>query len=173
MADNNTYLSSVGVPPLQPRNPVRTETLHRRLPNLKFQVSNPASFSFGNLLFLLSEELPEKSAHSVLTNVTHVGHSEGSQVSPSYMLTGLPRVALACLPGEVPVPGCFTASREELVLSGGSYCWPKIPGHISSPRHSVGGACQQGLLLTCSCQHYSQGPPLGPEGLADTQVYVC
>ena len=89
------------------------------------------------------------------------------------MPTGLPRVALACLPGEVPVPGCCTASREELVLSGGSYCWPKLPGHVSSPRHRGGGSCQQGLLLTCSCQHYSQGPPLGPEGLADTLSCFC
>ena len=86
--------------------------------------------------------------------------------------TGLPRVALACLPGEVPVPGCCPASREEWVLSGGSYCWPKILGCISSPHHSGGGSWQRGLLLTCSCQHYSQGPPLGPEGLADTQVHV-
>ena len=89
------------------------------------------------------------------------------------MPTGLPRVALACLPGEVPVPGCCTASREELVLSGGRYCWPKILGHASSPRRSGGGSCQQGLLLTCSCQHYSQGPPLGPEGLADTLSCFC
>lgn len=48
-------------------------------PTSSFRVSNPASFSLGNLLFILSEELPEQSAHSILTNVTHVGIVRGAR----------------------------------------------------------------------------------------------
>lgn len=54
---------------------------------MSFGASNPASFSFGNLLFGLTEEVPERSTNTILTNVTHAGNGEGSQVSqaPCYL----------------------------------------------------------------------------------------
>lgn len=93
--------------------------------------------------------------------MTHAGNSEGSQVSPDYMLSGLPKVALDRLPGVMPTHDFPVASGEKLVLGMGSYCWWEIPGQASSPSHRDGGSHWQGLRLAVAA-HSLSTPVRGP-----------
>lgn len=152
----------------QPRNPGRTEILHRRLPQTSgFGASKPASFLFGGLLFILSEEFPERSTNSILTDVTQAGNSAGSQVSPGYMLSGLPKVALDHLPREV------SACSYQRGL--GSQ-WRQLLLVVDSRACLITQSQRWWLLLawlpvgsggTFFCQHRSQHPHYFSESLAD------
>lgn len=82
-----------------PWNPVRTEILCWRLPNLKFQCLDSCQFFIWEFVIHSHEEFPERSTNSILTNVTHPGNDEGSQVSPGYMLSGAPNGGLGLSPG--------------------------------------------------------------------------
>lgn len=134
----------------QPRNPVRIQILSQESPQTSsFSASDPASFSFGNLLFILTEEFPERSTNSILTNVTHAENGEGARSPLATRSLGSQR-----WPWTVSQGWCqCTASTwpgEEPVLSGGSCCWRHIPRHVSSPSHDDGGSCWHGLPLAAA-----------------------
>ena len=139
-------------------------------PTSNFRVSNPASVSLGNVLFLLSEELPENSAHSVPTYVTHVGHSEGSQVSPGY--NRAPKGGLGLPPG-----GGASARLLPNFQRGIGSRWRQLLLAKDSGAYLITTSQWWGLLAAgpsadMLLSALLPGPTLGPEGLADSQVKV-
>lgn len=146
----------------------------------KVGASDPASFSFGNLLFIPNEKFPERSTNSILTNVTHAGKSEGSQASPGYMLSRHPKVALDCLPRVVSACGFQRGSgaqlRQLLLAVDSGAClitqsqWP----WLLPAWPPVGGGS------TFFCQHHSQARPIflnllltGRQGQLSTPSDCC
>lgn len=140
MANDNTYPAFCRRPPAKGSR--QKWNSPQKIPQTSgFGASKPTKFSFGNLLFTLSEEFSERSTNSILTDVTQAGNREGSQVSPGYL--GSRR-----WPWTVSQGWCQrAATREDLVPSGGSCCWWQIPGHVSSPSHNSGDSCWHGFPL--------------------------
>lgn len=149
MANNNSYPPSAGAPPplpRQPRNLVRTETLQKApQPQVSVPLILPVfhlgiCYSFSVRSFLKDQQLYPHKCDSRW-------EWWGEPGLPSLHVIWAPKCGLACLPGVVPAPGFHVASREELVLGGGSSHWPEIPRHASSPSYNDDGSCRQGLPL--------------------------